>query len=312
MKAYFLSAFLAVGFIAFAQTTNTEARRFDLNGNPIPAGSSSESKIQADGRTIRTEYGLDTNGQKVPLSSTEETKVDQNGHTVVQQVIRRFDQNGNLTSTERVISDEQKLPSGSTQKQTTVYRSDLNGNENLDERAVTLSEGKTSVTNVEKRALDGSLELAERQTTTTEKNPNGSKSESSTMRKDSNGNLYEVVKQIQETKKQGAQTIENDATYVVRGDGSFALQEQKVIRSTPQADGTVSKRIEVYGEQVPGTTNESGKAALKEIQTVEARKGADGTVVETTISQKAEVTDNGRLTSPQVISETVTAKKPNQ
>jgi hypothetical protein len=312
MKAYFLSAFLLLGISSFGQTTSSESRRFDLNGNPITAGSSSESKTQGDGRTVRTEYGVDTNGQKVPLASTEETKIEQDGRIVVQQIIRRFDQNGNLTSTERVVSNEQKLASGAIEKQTSVYRSDLNGNESLDERAVTQTEGKTSVTSVEKRAFDGSLELAERQTTTTEKNPSGSKSESSTFRKDSNGNLYEVVKQVQETKKQGNQTVENDSTYVVQGDGRYALQEQKVIRSTAKADGTVSKRIEVYGEQVPGTTNESGKPALKEIQTVESRKTADGSVVETKSSQKAEVTDNGRLTSPQVISETVIEKKANQ
>jgi hypothetical protein len=311
MKAYLL-LILAMGTAAFAQTTNSEARRFDLNGNPIAAGSNSESKTAADGRTIRTEYSIDANGNKVPLASTEETKVEQGGKTVIQQVIRRFDQNGVQTSSERVVTEETKLASGGVDSQKAVYRTDLNGNENLDERAVTRTEGKTTVTNVEKRGFDGSLELAERQTVTTEKNPNGQKSEASTFRKDSNGNLYEVVKEIHETKKQGNQTVDNESKYVVQGDGRFALQEQTVTRATTAADGTVSKRIEVYGEQVPGTTNESGKPALKEIQTVQSRKGADGTTVEVTTSQKAEVTDNGRLTSPQVISETVTAKKPGQ
>jgi len=311
MRAYFLF-FLLLAAVASAQTTTSESRRFDLNGNPIPAESTSESKTQADGRVVRTEYSIDANGQKVPLASTEETKVEQGGRTVVQQVIRRFDQNGNQTSTERVVSEETKLPSGAVDKKTSVYRADLNGNENLDERAVTRTEGKTSVTNVEKRAFDGTLELAERQTTTTDKNPSGEKSESSTFRKDNNGNLYEVVKQVHESKKQGNQTVDNDSTYVVQGDGRYALQVQTVTRSVPQADGTVSKRIEVYGEQVPGTTNESGKPALKEIQTVQEHKGPNGTIVATTTSQKAEVTDNGRLTAPQVISETVIAKKPGQ
>ena len=311
MKAYGLLMLVMLAAAAsFGQSTNTEARRFDLNGNPIAAGSTSESKTEADGRTVRTEYGVDANGQKIPLTSSEETKVEQNGRTVVQQVIRHYDQNGNVTSTERVLSEEQKLSGGAVERKSAVYRTDLNGNEMLDEQAVTRSDGKTSVTNVEKRGLDGALALAERQTTTTETNPAGSKSLSSTFRKDSNGNLYEVVKEVRETKKQGNQTVESDAKYVVRGDGQFALQEQTVTRSTAHADGTVAKRIEVYGEQVPGVTNDSGKPALKEIQTVQSRKAADGTLIEVTTSQKAEVTDNGRLTSPQVISETVTAKKP--
>lgn len=310
MKAYCFLACLLVA--AHGQTTRTEARRFDLNGNPIPAGSFSESKTQADGRTVRTEYSVDANGRKIPLTSSEETKVEQNGRTVVQRVIKHFDQNGSLTSTERVASEEQKLGGESKETRTSVYRTDFNGNEMLDERAVTRSDGKTAVTNVERRGLDGSLALSERQTTATDTSPAGSKSQSSTFRRDSNGNLYEVVKEVHETTKQGNGTVENDVKYVVQGDGRFALQEQRVTKSTTRADGTVVKRIEVYGEQVPGTTNESGRPALKEIQTVQSRKASDGSVIETTTSQKAEVTDNGRLTGPQVVSESVTAKKTGQ
>src|SRR5450432_1054583 len=139
MKAYSLSAsaflLLLMSWTGFGQTTNTEARRFDLNGNPIPAGSFSETKQEADGRTVRTEYGVDANGQKIPLSSTEETKVEQNGRMVSQQVIKHFDQNGAQTSTERVLSEEQKLGGGVVEKKSTVYRSDLNGNESLDQRS---------------------------------------------------------------------------------------------------------------------------------------------------------------------------------
>jgi hypothetical protein len=312
MKAYGLSSLLVLlAASTFGQTTATQAVRFDVNGNPIPAGQFAESKTDAGGRTVRTEYGVGINGDKVPLSSTEEIKTEQNGHVVVQQVIRHFDQNGNPTSSERVYSDEKKLGESSVEKNTTVYRTDVNGNESVDQRATTRTEGKTTTTNVEKRGLDGSLALAERQTTTTETKPDGSKSESATFRRDNNGNLYEVVKELKETRKQDGQTVESDAKYVVQGDGRFALQERTVTHSVAQADGTVAKTIEVYGEQVPGVTNESGKPALKEIQTVQERKASDGSLIQVTTSQKAEVTGNGRLTSPQVISETVTAKQPD-
>ena len=306
MKAYGLFTVLILEAVAFGQQTNVESRRYDLNGNPVSGGSTSELKNEAAGRTVRTEYGVDANGQKIPLTSTEETKVEQNGRTVTQQVIRHYDRNGNLTSSERTLSEEQKVPGGKTEKQATVFRTDLNGNEVLDERLVTQSDGKTAVTEVQKRSMDGSLALAERQTTVLEKLPNGSKSQSSTFHKDNNGNLYEVERKVQETTTKGNQTLENASKYVVRGDGQFALQEQTVTAATKLADGTVAKRIEVYGEQVPGVTNESGRPALKEIQTVQSQKGSDGSVVETTVSQKAEVTDNGRLSVAKVISETIT------
>ena len=305
-----MTAYCLLTVLTLMQSTSTEARRFDLNGNPIAAGATSEVKTDSEGRTVRVEYGVDANGQKIPLTTTEVTKVEQNGHIVIQEVIRRFDQNGNMTSSERVLSDEQKLGSGVTEKHATVFRTDLNGNEILDEQKMTRTDAKTSVTEVQKRGLDGSLALAERQTTATEKTTQGSKSQSSTFRKDNNGNLYEVVRELKETTTQGKQTVENDSKFVVRGDGQFALQEQTVTKATTQADGTVTKRVEVYGEQVPGTTNDSGKPALKEIQTIESRKGTDGALVETTVSQKAEVTDNGRLGDPRVIGETVVTKKP--
>lgn len=307
MKAYGLF-FLMAALAAFGQSTTSESRRFDVNGNPISAGSTSESKTSSDGLTVRTEYGVDANGRKIALSTIEETKVEKSGHTMVQQVIRRYDQNGNMTSSEKVLSDEQKLAGGVVEKQATVFRTDLNGNEVLEERQVTRTDKKTSVTEVQKRGLDGALALAERQTSATETNPKGSKTQSSTFRRDNNGNLYEVVREIKETTTQGKQTLENDVKYVVRGDGQFALQQQVVTRSTPQSDGTVAKQVEVYSEQVPGLSNDSGKPALKEVQTIQSRKASDGSVVETIVSQKAGVNENGRLGDPQVISETVTKK----
>ena len=314
MKSYWLPTLVLLASLAALgqETTRTEARRLDVNGNAIPAGGVSESKNQAGGRTVRTEYGVDASGQRIPLTSSEETKTESNGHTIVQRVVRHYDQNGTLTSTERIQSEEQKLGGGAIEKNTAVYRTDLNGNEMLDERAVSRTDGKTSTTSVEKRGIDGTLTLTERQTTTTETTPVGSKSQSSTFHRDNNGNLFEVVKEVRETAKQGTQTVEKESKYVARGDGSFALQEQTVTRTTPNPDGTVAKRIEVYGEQVPGVTNDSGKPALKEIQTVQVRKAAGGAVVETTTSQQANVTDNGRLTDPKVISETVLTKTTNQ
>src|SRR4051794_36125632 len=123
MKAYGLFTLLVLVTASYGQqqTTTTESKRFDVNGNPIAAGSSSESKTDAEGRTVRTEYGVDIHGQKVPLTSTEETKVEQNGRIVLQQIIRHYDQNGNPTSTERVMSEEQKLAGGSSEKSSTVY-----------------------------------------------------------------------------------------------------------------------------------------------------------------------------------------------
>lgn len=308
MKAYCVCFFLICTAWAQTESKQVESRRFDLNGNPIPGGSFSETKSDASGRTTQIEYGVDANGRRIPLQSVEETKTEQNGVTITQRTLKRFDQNGAVTSTERAVSERRSTGPKASETRSTLYRADVNGNESLAERSTSKSDDRGSLTEVERPGLDGSLRLAERQVSRTESSQNGntSKTDASTYRLDANGNFYEVVRSVQETQKQGDRTVENRSLFVNRGDGTFGLQEQTVTQSTKRADGSVSKQVEVYGDQVPGTTNESGRPVLKERQTIETVKAANGQQVERIISQKTSPNDGGRLGDPQVIQETVT------
>jgi hypothetical protein len=311
MKASCLFFLIATAAIAQQESSQTEARRFDLNGNPINAGSFSESKVKTPNgeTTTRVEYAVDVNGRKVPLMSVEETKQDVNGHTTSNKVVRRFDQNGAPTSSERIISEEETAGTTSTKK-ASVFRADINGNEMLDEQSVSRTNGGSATTEVLRRSYEGSLVLAERQTNVTEETADGgSKSQAVTYKKDNNGEFYVSAQEVKETVKKGNETVETSAQYVRGGQGALELAEQKVSRSVAQADGTVSKQVDVYSAAVPGLTNTTGQPVLKERQSVETRKGANGTLVETTVSRKATV-DGGELSAPRVISEAVVTKKP--
>ena len=191
MKALCLFFLTILASLGQQESTQTEARRFDLNGNSISAGSFADTKVKTgDGeKATRVEYGVDVNGRKVPLSSVEETKQEINGRTLITRIVRRFDQNGLPTSSERIQSEEQKSGKSSS-GQTSIYRKDINGNEILDEQSVSKSDGKTGTTDILRRASDGSLVLTERQTSVTEEAEGGAskKSQTVTYRKDNNGN----------------------------------------------------------------------------------------------------------------------------
>jgi hypothetical protein len=316
MKALCLFFSLILAVVAMPQrqeSSQTQAVRFDVNRNPIPAGSFAETKVKSGDAESSTsvEYGLDSNGQKIPLQSVEESKRQVNGKTLVTRVVHRFDQNGAPASTERSVSEEEKSGTSAT-KRTSLYRADVNGNEILDEQSVSRVNGGSASTDVLRRATDGTLALAERQTTVTEEIPGGgSKSQIVTYHRDSNGDLYLAAQEVKESVKKGNETVETSAQYVRGGQGTLELAGQKVSRVVAQPDGTVSKQVDIYGAAVPGLSASGSQPVLKERQSVEMRKDPSGALVETTVSRKATVV-GGELSAPQVVSETVTNKKQSQ
>src|SRR5215472_154144 len=67
------------------------------------------------------------NGRQIPLEQTESRVLSQSANgSVTERIVRRYDRNGQLTSTERTVTELQNRPGGSTAKSTT-YTTDLNG-----------------------------------------------------------------------------------------------------------------------------------------------------------------------------------------
>src|ERR1700675_236659 len=100
-------------------TTSTYVN--DINGRRVQSASVGST----DG--THTEITQSVNGRKVPLEQTEQHVVRQDASgSVIETTVLKFDSDGHLASTVKTVTEEQKRANGSS-KQSTTYRSDING-----------------------------------------------------------------------------------------------------------------------------------------------------------------------------------------
>lgn len=136
----------------------------DINGNPVVTESSISTATQTDRTQTRVTQNL--NGREVPLEQTEE-RVLRNDATgkVTERIVRKYDPNGGLASTERVVTEERPQAGGGSTVQSTTYRSDLNGQEVETERRVTdttvAATATTTQTTIERPTINGGFETTE-------------------------------------------------------------------------------------------------------------------------------------------------------
>jgi len=280
----------------------------DLNGRRVD----SPSLVSADGR--RTELGRSINGGQVPLEQTD-TKVlseDANGK-VVETIVRKFNPNGQLASTERVVTDTQKTPDGLVARSTT-YRSDINGSMREAERSVTQSHQQGSVsraeTVVERPTVNSSFETVEKRSTVTETSGDNSHQDLTVQRRSTNGDFDTVLREVKDKTKQGDQTVENTALYEPRDSAKLELSRQSVTKTTTASDGSEVAEVNLYRPAVPGVAQSTGSSQqLYEQQIVSRSKGPGDTVVETLSVRRPTVSDPNHLGGLQKISETVCSGK---
>jgi hypothetical protein len=109
----------------------------DINGNRVPDGPAVVHS-KNDGRTETTEITQSVNGRTVPLERVDERVIrDDSSGRVVERIIRRYDQTGGAMTPGKEIIEEQKRPDGSSTKQVTSYRGDINGGMQVIEKSVT-------------------------------------------------------------------------------------------------------------------------------------------------------------------------------
>src|SRR6185437_5277824 len=120
--------------MVFGQGSTTTIFTTDVNGQRQGATSVSTS---APGEATHAELMQNLNGRTVPLQKTE-TKVlrkDSSG-SLTEQIIHRYDPNGDLVSTQRIVTEEQLKPGGASTVIATTYSSDVNGEQKETERRV--------------------------------------------------------------------------------------------------------------------------------------------------------------------------------
>jgi hypothetical protein len=311
---YLFTTFLAAGIVLAGQSgsSNTQTLVPDLNGGFV-ASNPTYSSTKSPGASSQTEYMMGINGQLVPRESTEEkVTMREGGVKVIERMVRRYDQNGQLAGSEKVVIEEKK--SGNTVTTTsTLYRGDLNGNlapaERTQSQAVTQGQITRTESTVERSGFDGRFAVAERvSATVVQKSKETQEATTSRMRLDTNGNFYEAVREVSEkTAAADGRVTENKTQYV-----GGALFEQSVSRTVPGPGGSATTTVDVFTTEVPGVTADPTgrlalKVALKEQQqiVVQPTGGKGGPVTQTVTSRRPTVNEPNRLGPAQVLSQSV-------
>jgi hypothetical protein len=277
----------------------------DLNGNAVPG----TSVVSTDG--IHTQLSQSLNGNVIPLEQTDEKVIskDANG-SVVERIVRKYDRNGNLSSTERVVIEEHKQPDGFT-RQSSSYVSDLNGQMQPAEHRTVESHTQGATTNtqtvVERPTLNGSMQAIEKRSAVTETSKDSSHQDETVYRLSPNGDLFPAIREIKDETTTAGQTVVKSALYEPIGDVyQMSLSRQSVSTTKKAADGSEVTEVDYYSPAVPGVARESGASLqLYEQDTVARSKAANGSIVETTSARRSSIDAPGRLEAPQKISETI-------
>jgi hypothetical protein len=298
-----VSTIALLGASAFAQST-AATYVTDLNGRRVEAATTAAN-------SEHTELSTSLNGKKVPLEQTEQRVIsDGPGGKVTEAITRKYDANGQIASTQRVVIEEQKHSDGSSTVRATTYQSDVNGNFQQAERKTTQtrSQGDASQADVlvERPTINGSFETTEKRNVVSKKSGDTTQQTETVYRRAPGGDFVETLRQTKEERKAGDKTIENDAFYEPGVTGQLELARQSVTTTAKQADGSQTTQVDLYGRSVDGIVKDPGIALqLKEKQEIERVKGPGGEIVERVIVRRPSVNDPKTLGAPQQISETI-------
>src|SRR5580704_17108472 len=181
------------------QSSVTSTSAININGDRVADGPS-VIHTKSDGRSETTEIVQSINGRSVPLERVEQRVVSEDSSgRVVERLIRRYDQTGNPTTPVKEIVAEQKRPDGSSTKQISTYRGDINGGMQLIEKSTTETQTSGSTENaetvVQRPTVNGSLDTVDKQITVKVKQPAGYTEDKTTYRRDGNGGFRETVRE---------------------------------------------------------------------------------------------------------------------
>jgi hypothetical protein len=304
--------------LAFGQSATTTYTADYANGGFTP----STSSVSSD--HTQTQVNPSLNGALVPLEQRQERVISKaaDGTVTTETIVRRNDPTGQFTATERTITESRKTPGGGSIITATVYRTDIDGQEQRAERKVVETQvaGATTSINtvVERPSLDGSFQTAEKRSAVMNvaESPAAQKTTTTTTnesvyRADPNGGFVEAERKVTTETQSSKETVVNTTTYQPDGIvGALQFQEQRVATSSTAPDGSTITRVDVYAPSADGTVQESGAPLqLKQERIISHEKAADGSFVEVLSVREPTVSDARHLGDPRVISKTVCTGK---
>ena len=234
---------------------------------------------------------------------------DANGK-VTERIIKKFNRDGQVASTDRVMIQESQLPGGGSMVRETTYRSDVNGISREAERKIieTRVSGSTTTasTVVDRPGLNGSLETVEKRSAVTEGPASNQHTTESVYRPALSGGFQEALRYVTTISKANDATTETTASYEPGMNGQLALASQSEATTTKQPNGSELTQTNLFAKTVAGNVQDStGAMRVKEQQVVQRRTNPDGSVVETLSVRRPSVSDPNRLGDLQKLSETV-------
>ncbi|MBI4877473.1 MAG: hypothetical protein HY822_22825 [Acidobacteria bacterium] len=255
---------------------------YDLNGRRVEGTRMAAGKL--GGGSFTVESARSASGRVIPLERVEERVLQQDSSTrVVERILRRFDQNGQPASVQKVRVEERKNPDGTTSTESLTWQTDVNGRYELTERARGLVRpvegGSRSEVTVERPTLNGGMETVEKRTATERKSGTGVEQEVAAFQRVAAGGFGEAWRQVTRRSEENGRTVENAAQYEVGPSGRVELVGQRVSRTVKNADGSERSEVDLYRLNIPGRPV-ADQPRLREQQILERRPGAGGTVVE--------------------------------
>lgn len=283
----------------------------NINGNPVLDYATATA---ANGET--TQLSESINGRLVPKEQSERRILSESpNEKVTESIDRKYNQTGDLISTERVVTIERKLPGGGSSTNETVYSSDVNGNLAESEHRLTETHpagpGKTeSEVTVARPSLDGGFQTVEQRKILKSEDKNQSHEEQTVYRKSTNGGLVETQRIVADSQKSNEKTEENIANYQVDYLGHLVLLNSEQNTTTVSKDGTAVVEHSVFGPNALGVarTDQDGQK-IREQDIIVRTPGPDGSVKETVSARRPILSDPTQLGPPVQISETVCTGK---
>ncbi len=309
MKCFILGSVVFTFALCAQDSSVRTTTSVDINGHRVEDGPQI-GQVKSKNSTETTERMKSINGRMVPIERVEEHVLrDDASGRVVEKLILRYDATGNATTPVKETIEEQKRPDGSATIQTTRYEQDINGNQRLLEKSITEvrknGTGETSETTLQRPTLNGSLDTVEKKEVVRVKEGNGYREDATTSRRDGNGGFGVAVRKTTEHSEQGGEATENTAEYEAGPDGRLQLHGQTVSNIVTRPDGSKDAVVNIYGQNVPGAVDPTGKLKLYEQQIIEQKPGPGSSVVETLSVRRPTVSDTNVLGATKQISETV-------
>jgi hypothetical protein len=314
VKLFIVAAIASVFVLSAQESSVTTTTAVDINGHRINEGPS-VIHSKSDGKSETTEVVQSINGRTIPIERVEQRVVSEDSSgRVVERLIRRYDQTGNPTTPVKEIIAEQKRPDGSSTKQVSTYRGDVNGGMQLIEKLTTQTQVSGSTENAEtvvQRPTANGLDTVEKQSTVKVKQPSGYTEDTTTYRSDGNGGFRPAVRETTEHSDQGQQSSDSTAEYELNPEGRLQLHTQKVTKTVTAPDGSKDQVVDIFGQNVPGTTD-PGPLRLQEQQLIQRKPGPNETVTQTLSVRRPTVSDPHTLGPARQLSETVCRGKCDQ